>query len=264
MGIVNNEKIKISDAKYLYKILPKELRSEYSIGIHGFDGWGRYWQKTEDGKYQLNENKIQETKKLILRHGLKFQGGRKLLSTVMFDKLSDYVTREGYYSAGGVVIALPKVLKSEDGEEMFLGAPNESSKNKQWDRNYQPTSLSEVVLPEDGLLNSMFIIGTYTKNDDGIEVTLNPNHIAFNKGVVSNEYFKEKQDKLSQMISYGEIDDSILPTGRANVSLIELGKKSYQHFGSKIAEKLKETVNALKSKLFSKDIDKAKDLDDRR
>lgn len=38
-----------------------------------------------------------------------------------------------------------------------------------------------------------------------------------------------------------------------NVSLIEIGKKSYQHFGNKIAEKLKVTVEALKSRIFLKD-----------
>lgn len=38
-----------------------------------------------------------------------------------------------------------------------------------------------------------------------------------------------------------------------NISLTELGEKSYKHFGSRIAEKLKGTVEALKSRIFSKD-----------
>lgn len=37
------------------------------------------------------------------------------------------------------------------------------------------------------------------------------------------------------------------------VSLTGLGEKSYKHFGSRIAERLKETINALRSRFFSKD-----------
>ena len=44
------------------------------------------------------------------------------------------------------------------------------------------------------------------------------------------------------------------------VSLTELGKKSYQHFGRRIVDKLKQTINALKSKFLSKDKNKTEDL----
>ena len=37
----------------------------------------------------------------------------------------------------------------------------------------------------------MFVIGTYTNIDKGIEVTLNQNHLAFNKRRVSNDFFKK-------------------------------------------------------------------------
>lgn len=261
-----NNTVKISDVKELYSILPKEFRKEFAIGIHGFDGGGRYYEQVQNGEYKLNQSKIQETKRNILSDGLKFPPKRKLLSTVSFDNLSSYITTKGEYDAGGIIIALPKVLKSESGEEMFIGSPNEKSvSNQQWDRNIKPTSLSEVILPEEGVLNPMFIMGTYTKNDKGIEVSLNQEHIVFSNGLVSNEYFKIKQAKFLEMMENGEIDKSIIDeTNRQKqnkmISLMALGQKSYQHFGNRIAEKLKETVGILKTKFLEKNNDRTEDL----
>lgn len=258
-------KIKVSNEKELYKILPKEFRNNYSIGMHGFKSTNEYWDQDEKGIYKLNETRIQQTKDSILRQGLKIQEGRTLLSTARFKDLSRYISTRGSWEAGGIIIALPKVLRSKDGKEIFVGGPNEDriTKEHQWDRNHQATSLSEVILPEDRLLDPMFIIGTYTKNDDEIEVTLNENHIVFNRGVVPNEYFKEKQEKLTKMMMSGQIDMSVIAeTNRQKrnkvVSLTALGKRSYQHFGREIAGKLKETVNTLKSKFLAKDMDKSK------
>lgn len=261
----NNEKIKIRDEKDLYEILPKELRDEYSIGMHGFNSSDKYWKKDENGRYCLNRIKIQETKDDILSQGLKFEKGRTLLSTVRFADLASYVSTKESWEAGGIIIALPRILKTESGKELFVGAPNESiiKEDRRWDRNYQATSLSEVILPENGLLNPMFIIGTYTKNEDGIEVTLNSNHIAFNKGVVPDEYFKEKQTKLLNMMEHGEIDISVIDeTARQKrkyqiFSLVELGRKSYQHFGKEIGKKVK----LLKSKILTQHKEKNRDED---
>ena len=191
---LKSKTISIKDAEKLYKILPKKFREEFTIGMHGFDN--NYWKKDEKGEYQLNQDKIKDAKMKILSNGLKFDENRGLLSTVSFNNdLSNYFS-EGYYTAGGIIVALPKVLKNESGDEIFVGGPNEESITQHWDRNHQSTSLSEILLPEKGSLDSMFILGTYTKNDKGIEVSINQNHIAFNKGLVSDEFFKEKYNKL--------------------------------------------------------------------
>ena len=133
-----------------------------------------------------------------------------LLSTVSFNNdLSNYFS-EGYYTAGGIIVALPKVLKNESGDEIFVGGPNEESITQHWDRNHQPTSLSEILLPEKGSLDSMFILGTYTKNDKGIEVSINQNHIAFNKGIVSDEFFKEGYGTpILLVVGEGKIIDKV-------------------------------------------------------
>ena len=189
--------IQISNISELYRLLPEELREEFSIGMHGFSD-------RNYGGAQIENERIQQAKEGILRDGLKIIADRKLLSTVAFGEWveNNYIINNGY--PGGVVVALPKVLRSESGDEIFIGSPVEDKRVKErqennipWDRNRQATSLSEVILPSDGTLDSIFIIGTYTKSENGIEVELNPNHIAFNKGKVPDDFFKERYSKLT-------------------------------------------------------------------
>ena len=189
--------IQISNISELYRLLPEELREEFSIGMHGFSD-------RNYGGAQIENERIQQAKEGILRDGLKIIADRKLLSTVAFGGRveNEYIINNGY--PGGVVVALPKVLRSESGDEIFIGSPVEDKRVKErqennipWDRNRQATSLSEVILPSDGTLDSIFIIGTYTKSEKGIEVELNPNHIAFNKGKVPDDFFKERYSKLT-------------------------------------------------------------------
>lgn len=195
--MARNGTIKINDISGLYSLLPKELRQAFEIGIHGFSD-------RNYGKTQIDTEKIQKAKDGILSDGLKIRGDRKLLSTIMFGRglESQYIENDGY--PGGVIVALPKVLRSESGEEIFIGSPVEDKrveardeKGIPWDRNRQATSLSEVILPNNGTLDSMFIIGTYTKTEKGIEVELNPNHISFNKGKVPDDFFKDRYSKLT-------------------------------------------------------------------
>ena len=192
----NSQKITIRDAKDLYSILPEEFRQEFSIGMHGFQGTSKYWIQDEKGNFIINQEEIQKAKDGILSQGLKFNKERTLLSTVSFGDLSEYVSARGSWSCGGVIIALPKVMRSESGKEMFVGSPNEGIMTGK--RNHQITSLSEVVLPEDGRLDPMFIIGSFTKNGDEIEVTINPNHIAFNRGKVPDDFFDEHYARLTE------------------------------------------------------------------
>lgn len=193
--MAENGTIKISDISELYSLLPEELRQEFEIGIHGFSD-------RNYGLTQIDNEKIQQAKDGILRDGLKIRGDRKLLSTVKFGEWmeNDYIIQNGY--PAGVIVALPKVLRSESGEEIFIGSPVEDKRARLrngWDRNRQATSLSEVILPSNGTLDSIFIIGTYTKSEKGIEVVLNPNHIAFNKGKVPDGFFQDRYSKLTNL-----------------------------------------------------------------
>lgn len=187
--------MRISNAKQLNNLLPRDLKKGYSIGMHGFDGY-QYWDKDENGNYVPNVALVNEVKQSILDNGLRINGERNLLSTVSFEALDKYVQTSGYYTLGGVIVAIPNSIKTEDGKEMFLGSPNENSKHyegKHWDRNRQATSYAETVLVKDGTLPPEFILGTYTKDDDGIDVILNDRHLSKTGNVVSQEEYKEIQ-----------------------------------------------------------------------
>ena len=182
--MANSEKIKISEAKDLYSILPEEFREEFAIGMHEFRDGGVFGGRPEHLQGEWSQETVREVKESILSNGLNFSKHSKLLSTVMFDdrEFDSYISR-GPTRKGGVIIALPKVMRSESGKEIFVGSPQEhSSFRKYWARREQATSLSDIILPGEGVLNPMFVIGTYTNTDNGIEITLNQNHIAFNKG----------------------------------------------------------------------------------
>lgn len=204
--------MRISNAKQLNNLLPRDLKKGYSIGMHGFDGY-QYWDKDENGNYVPNVALVNEVKQSILDNGLRINGERNLLSTVSFEALDKYVQTSGYYTLGGVIVAIPNSIKTEDGKEMFLGSPNENSKHyegKHWDRNRQATSYAETVLVKDGTLPPEFILGTYTKDDDGIDVTLNERHLSKTGNVVSQEEYKEIQTRMSKLIKDGTINTIVI------------------------------------------------------
>ncbi len=202
--------MRVQNEKELYKLIPKNLRSEYKIGMHGFGS--SFWKKDENGKYVLDDEKIKATKERIMSEGLKIAGERLLLSTVNFENINGYISTSGFYEAGGVIVALPKHLESDKGRRMFLGSPNEKSAYREinWDRNREATSVGEVVLVEGNTLPSMFILGTYSKDNDGIEVDVNQSHFAYGKQVISDDYFKEIESKTIKLMRTGVISSAVV------------------------------------------------------
>ena len=203
--------MRVSKENELNKLLPKALRDEYAIGIHGFDT--KFWKEKEDGSYEPDIEGIKEAKKGILEEGLKITGDRNLLSTVRFYDLNGYIQTKGFYELGGIIVALPKNLVSESGKEMFIGSPNELNPytNRPWDRNREATSLSEVILVEEGnKLPPQFILGTYSKDENGIDVELNDKHMAFGKQLVSDEYLTRLEKKIGPLLRSGIIDVPVI------------------------------------------------------
>jgi len=185
-------------------VLKENFWEEYNIGIHGIDN-PECWIKINN-EWQLNTNRIKEIKNSILRNGLYIKGNRNLLSTVRFDDITEYLTT-GYYDAGGIIIALPKIKKTSDGEQIFIGSPIDTEDIT--DRNYTFTSLSDMILPEynkdNGHLNAMFILGQYEKTpNQQIRLMLNPNHIYFKNGILPREYFDLKKKQIKEIFNlYG-------------------------------------------------------------
>ena len=233
--------MRIKNEKELMRLLPEHLRKDYCIGIHGFDG--DYWTKDENlGKYVLDLDKIEAAKKSILRDGLSFSKGRILLSTVRFSDLSAYISTREFYDAGGIIVALPKVLRTDSGNDIFLGYPDENfMRNTHWDRNREPISLSEILLPDEGRLDQSFILGTYCKDDEGIEVTTNPAHVSLqNGGLVSDDFVNSKRNMLREMLKKRKIEKRVLSTvegqrlaEQGNV-ITSLGKRAYRALGTAV------------------------------
>ena len=191
-----------------------------------------------------------------------------MLSTVMTEKvkLLEYISSSDSYTLGGVIIAVPKELRTEDGKSLFIGTPNEEAmyeekrrQNKSWNRGYEPTSIGELVLFDGGKLDPMFILGTYSKDKENgtIDVTLNPNHLAYNKGIVPNDFF-EKAKKSYDNAMKTEHTFAKKETQRQKkefysktengqeISLKKYGQKAYESVTQKYGPKVKQIfTNAL-------------------
>lgn len=222
----SNENI-ITSIDEVYKIMPKGLENEYSIGFHGIDK-------------KISAEQIKKNKEIILSEGLTFKG--ELLSTVRFENLDLYINAEDYYSSGGIIVSLPKVLRSTNGECFFIGAPNEMGilrEKRWWDRNSEPTSLSEILLSEEGRLDSKYILGSYQKKGEGIVVNLNPNHIAFNKGVIPEDEYRKIINSLKGMIE----GKTLVYNGREydeNSFLVREMRRQQEEYLSKLENSAKE------------------------
>lgn len=183
------------------------FKEEYGIGMHGIEGNDCWIEK--DGTWELNKEKIDSIKNSILNEGLIIKENRTLMSTMSFDRLERYLSK-GTYGAGGIIAALPKNIKNSAGEKIFLGEPIEDS--SMISRNYEYGSLSDMILPDYndnyGCLNSMFILAKYDKIDDeNIKITINPNHIYFNGGILPDDYFNIKKEQINRLCqSYGAND----------------------------------------------------------
>lgn len=234
----------------LYKILPKGLKKEYTFGIHGFDD--RYWERDSSGKPSLNKEQIEKSQKEILEAGLSFEKNRSLLSTVRFSDLDSYIETEGYYDAGGIIVALPSILRSEDGREMFIGSPNEDIEEyANWDRNHQQATLCDAALPEDGKLDSMFILGSYSKTSEGIQINLNEEHLAFNGGVVSSKFYDAVQERISKL---KELDNTV-PFDETSKQQKEYERKCHLSLRKSIISIKDVVANAIKSGITREDVD---------
>ncbi len=203
MSNLSNKTLDIRSTRVLKSIFERINNSEYTLGAHGYDS-SHIYTKTNDNEWILNQNEINYLNTLILQDGLNYKEGRTLTSTVSFD-LPYYVDTTGTYTAG-IIIALPKVLKSNNRPNIELGTPHEieieydpsTNKYTSYDRNHNSSSLADAYLPKDNNLNPMFILGTYLKTKEGITLKINPSHILFNNGLVPNDFYDECVSRINK------------------------------------------------------------------
>lgn len=191
--------IKIS-RKELYNYINQICNGNYSIGFHGIANY-RLGSEVE-AKTAL------EVQKSILDNGLFIKHGRKLLGTVQF-KDEKFDSEEQFinsYKYGDVlnyaIVALPKTITNSKGESIYVGRPTYDSlyKELEYTQGYQLTSLADSLLPnyqeQNSVLDTCFILGTMSIDGDDVFIELNDKHIAFNGGIVSDDYFETRRKML--------------------------------------------------------------------
>ncbi len=178
--------------------------SEYSIGLHGID-YGRV-----DTLVGINHDEVAEN---IVTTGLKIYHGRSINGTVKFFGRSDIEedkenVQEGlneyiYGSHDYILVAIPVILKTEKGDKLFLGSPNLDTIYKDYigPRGYEKTTLLEQYITADFFDNNriepQYILGRFKLLDgDDIDLSINRRHIAFNNGLVSQEYYDNIKKKV--------------------------------------------------------------------
>ena len=197
---------------FLAKYFPENF---YSIGFHGID-FNKLNNIDKNDEVQVIK-KIEYIKENILENGLNIYHSRTLLGTVKFyDSIykneSDFINSYHYGTTKDYcIIALPKILKNDNNNEIYVGSPNPESiySNEMGTQGYQLTSFADTFIPDynEGIsnLNNCFVFCTLSLFDtDKLKININPKHICFNNHSVSNSFFSRKEKEISCALnSYG-------------------------------------------------------------
>ena len=156
----------------LYEILRSQLNGEYSIGLHGITGNGPSWY----GENSDTENKrieVYNVQQEILKNGLKIYSDRTINGTVAFfgriddAKNAEHLNHDGLlnYNYGGraiVIVAIPTIIRDENGRSLYLGDTNLNSeyKSDMGSKGYETTTLRDEIFSKK-LIPKEYILGTY-------------------------------------------------------------------------------------------------------
>lgn len=179
----------------LYDLIALLCDGEYAIGMHGIDEQALKRKKIEYSPTEAASN--------ILKRGLK--ASRPINGTVRFfgridseeDKQAVMDGIGGYSylcSDDYVIVAIPSIIRNGKGEELYLGCPNLESEFQEYmdSTGYEKTTLLEKAILEDSTLSPDYILGSFRVVDEegNIDLDINPYHISYSKGIVSDEEFK--------------------------------------------------------------------------
>ena len=189
----------------LYDIVSKICQgSEYSIGLHGID-YGRV-----DDLVGMDYDLVSQN---ILDTGLKIYHSRSINGTVQFfgriniledkEKIQEGLNTYLFGSCDYILVAVPVILKTEKGDKLFLGSPNLNTVYKEYigTMGSEKTTLLEDYITDGSCKNNrvepQYILGRFRvfKNND-IDLVINKNHIAFNHGLVSQEYYDDIKKQI--------------------------------------------------------------------
>ena len=195
----------------IYDYISQIAVGDYSIGMHGIE------------MYKLPEGHTVETAaQSIMEIGLRNR--RTINGTIKFFGRIDLVDDEqkvrtglDEYNYGGeelMLVAIPTRFRNKEGESLFLGSPNLDNKFKREKdtTGYEETTLLDKIVQDheyvDGeykgeLLAPEFILGgCRVVDEEHVDITINPNHICFNDGLITDETYKRVEKRFEEKTSY--------------------------------------------------------------
>lgn len=212
--------------KDLYDLLHKQIKGEYCVGMHGINE-----SRLKDFYGPLS---VTDAMKDITENGLYVHSARTINGTVRFFGRLDLEEERAkvqrdlehyYYPATNyVIVAIPSILRTESGKELFVGSPNLNSKYKEHfdTTGNETTTLLETVALVNSTVPSEFIVGTITELPDGtVEYKENPNHISKTGGLVSEEFYEQAvrnirielypdKDKTEIFTNFKNVDEQVI------------------------------------------------------
>lgn len=246
----------------LYNIVSSICDGEYAVGLHGIDK-NRLKSLNDISDENIAVNNI-------VNNGLKVFHNRTIHGTVRFfgrvdldkTKVSDGLNTYNYNSDSYVIVAIPTIL-NKDGKEIFLGSPNLDSEYIDYmgtTGDYTTTLLDDFIKKDD-MIPSEFILGSFKVLGDGmIDLEINPNHVANNKGMLDLDKYKTDFLYLNAMLRmYGlSLDCFRRDINKEQISFLEdkvrevesVVYKSGNSFDSnRFAASLVETIKQLLSEI---------------
>lgn len=218
----------------LYDLIREKCKGEYAVGMHGIS-LGHL------ERYNRENKSVDEIVEDIYKDGIKVYEGRTIHGTVEFfgridDKSAESVVRNGtenylYGDGSQIIVVIPTVFRSSEGEQLFLGTPNIRSEYSRYmgTQGDQETTLLDLVALRNDMVPSEFIFGSFNKNADGtIELNLNPNHISNRGGIVDSEVF----DAAKKQVAYTGLS-KFLSKNKSEVNIDEV-IELYNYFRTKL------------------------------
>jgi len=205
----------------LYEIIWSICNQEYVLGLHGtFDANKATLEDSVERANQIMseglQNQDSSSRPRNIHRTVKFLGNlddQRNLQQIKYH-LQTYQWMEGSVT---LIIAIPRILRNSQNNDIFLGIPNHDLIIYAEDTSF----LDKVTY---GMVPYFFILGYYYPIDDIFcDLTLNPYHVAFKNHLVSDQYFEEIKSKLTKLL-----DKSNCPILRHNMSQKEISQvRSY-------------------------------------
>lgn len=247
----------IINRKKLYDILTNQLKGEYVVGLHGID-YNRF-----ENFYDFDKKDAVNS---IIDYGLEVVGYRTIHGTVALfgridieedkDKVIDNLNTYNYGSNDYIIVAIPTILRTSSGKELYLGCPNLDCEFNKYigTTGYQETTLFDEFILERTVntqfVKPEFILGSFkTLGDGNIDLKFNKNHISFKNNYVDEEFYNKVEENVKLELFYSPKENGL----NISVSDLENPESIDEERITGVVNKLKELIEIKKNYLESFD-----------